>query len=164
MGNVPTGGPPDEVQAIIVTFNHQLDDKRTIGFQTALASDLSEAEMNARLDVLSKASNRQYALARLPTLNLLLDIKADQLKKAEGKLVDVENSVSAAQKRFAAEDVMGGRRKPQDTPARRQEIQRIEAEAVRYRGDVFALKQDIEQLSVEAEMLRKRVEGGAAEA
>ena len=59
---------PAEVTAIAVSFDHQLSDGRILRFHTGIAEDASAEELNALLDRLTAASDRQAARYKLQAL------------------------------------------------------------------------------------------------
>src|SRR5271165_2238019 len=94
----------------MVTFTHSLDDNRSMCLQTAISSDCTPAELNARLDVLSHASNRQRAVTRIPTIRTLIEIRRNQFKEATEKLFSVEAQKGLLHSRWENDDRAAGRR------------------------------------------------------
>lgn len=143
----------EPVPAIMITFTHQLDETRSMCLQTAVGSDCSVDELNERLDRIARASDRQRAMTRLPTVRNFLAIREAQQKKATEELFRVESEKKALYERWTVEDTLAGRRKTVITPQREAETKRFDGEYMKHRGDLASLHNEIEQLRVELDDL-----------
>ena len=101
-----------DVPAIGMTFDQRLDDYRHVVFQTFVAADCAQGEINAALDKVRKAAERQKAIAHLPTLRGLLEDKEAALKAEIAKYYEVEISRGDLNNRRAAEAAKSDRRNP----------------------------------------------------
>ena len=82
-----------EAPALGISLSHQIDQERSIVFQTHVERDVSDAQLNAVLDRVVKASERQSAKVRLPQLNqrLILEEQAFKASSADLERLDAES-------------------------------------------------------------------------
>jgi len=150
----------DTTPAIMITFTHQVDDNRSVCLQSAIASDCPVAELNSLMDKLSHASNRQRAVARIPTIRSLLEIREGQLKKETAELFSVEAQQGVLNDRLTKDHIASGRRGPfRPAPAQAQELQKLSAAHDKARGNLRSLQNEIEQLNIELRDLEQKAKG-----
>ena len=148
--------------AIGISFQHQLDDHRSVVFQSFVPADCSEEDFNSMLDKLTKVSDRQRAKTHLPNTRSMLRIKNEQLKAATEKLLSAQTQRDLMNDRWAKAHIASGRRgefKPNAIQA--QEKGKIDAEENSARATIAGLKNEIMQLETTiAEMEAKVGDGG----
>lgn len=99
-----------DVPAIGVTFDQRLDDYRHLVFQTYVAADCKQSELNSALDKVRVAAERQKAIAHLPTLRGLLEDKEAALKAEAGKHLSFSAQKDAFHSRVGQMQKDSGRR------------------------------------------------------
>lgn len=146
----------DDIPAIGASFQHQIDDHRSVVFQTHLPADCSLAEFTKQLGKLSAASDWLKAKTHLPTQQNLLAIKKEGLKKATEALFAAQSALDARYSQWSVASREAGRREWKMTPAQKQEEDRLKAEISKQQGQVRAAQQEIltDELLV-ADMERK---------
>ena len=143
--------------ALMITLQHQLDENRTLIFQTAVAADTPLSGINACLDSLASASNRMRARSFLPTTRIKLDTFKERLKQALDGILAAEEKVGGLKSQWASEDAAAGRRQSRyDTPARKQALTAAGAEVNRHRGDAILLQREIDELEAQLAQLEKQ--------
>ena len=138
----------DQVPAIGISFQHKLDqgDFRSVVFQTHLAADCGEIELNRVLDKLLKASERQRALANLPTNYVQRDLKRAKFKQESEKLLGLEAEASVNATRWAQANAESGRRGPLKMSSQQKN------EETNLNGRIDSSRKDLKQLLEEIEL------------
>lgn len=101
-----------DVPAIGVTFDQRLDDYRHVVFQSYVAADCSQAQMNGMLDKVRKAAERQKAIAHLPTLRGMLEDKEEGLKTEARKHLEASVEQGNLNNTIGQREKESDRRKP----------------------------------------------------
>lgn len=133
------GGPTtkSDVPAIGVTFDQRLDDYRHVVFQSYVAADCSQAEMNGMLDKVRKAAERQKAIAHLPTLRGMLEDKEEGLK------TEARKHLEASVEQDGLNNVIGQREKESDRRKPAQLSAQDNAAFARFKATKDAAQQQI---------------------
>ena len=96
--------------AIGISFQHALDDHRSVVFQSFVPADCSDSEFNSMLDKLTRVSDRQRAKTHLPNTRTLLRIKQEQLKETEFRLREAVNELNGLDSKWNEIHKESGRR------------------------------------------------------
>jgi hypothetical protein len=132
------------VPAIGITFQHQLDDFRSIVLQGFVAADCPEIEFNAMLDKLRSASDRQKAAAHLPTIRGLLADKQAGLHQETKALFAVESERDVLNANWRKDWEASNRRGAfVMSPAQKQEAARIEQAHGKSAQNITVLQKEI---------------------
>ena len=141
-----------DVPAIAVSIDHQISDGRIIRFQTGVAQDAAPAELNALLDKLTAAMDRQAAKYKVEALTAQL---AEDEKLYTLRLEDMTRIDAEAQAEYERK---GDRRAPWS-------LDKLPAAKLseRKNADIFIgrLRDNIKEKRAEIASLTKMVSGHA---
>ena len=152
------------VPAIGVSFQHQLDDHRSIVFQGHIASDCSESEFNTLLDKLTRASDRTRAQTRLPTIRMILQQKEDAFQAETEKMFKLDTEKAAYFSRWDTAHREAGRRGDfHPTPAQKQELIKVQAARDSSQQNLAVLQKEIEAFRGEVAELERKIKAGETE-
>ena len=115
-----------DVPALGISFQHQLDDYRSVVFQAHVERDCDEGLLNTVLDKLRRASDRQKAASALPSFRVILANKEAGLKQETATLLQLETEHQMQSDRWTAQWNESGRRGAvRQLPAQKQEADRM---------------------------------------
>lgn len=102
----------EDTPAIGLTVNHAVAENRSIVAQTFVPFDCAQAELDAALDKIFKASERQVARVRLPQAKADLDRLQRAYERASEDLERLDAEHNASQALYAKQAIERGRRDP----------------------------------------------------
>ena len=132
-----------ETPAIGITFQQKYDDYRSVVFQSFVAADCPVRELNTMLDKLRVASERQKAVAHLPTYRGLLNDKRAALDGELEKYRGLEVEKSNMHSRWDQAQAGSGRRVDRPSTLQIQETNRCEQGLATSRSNIEQLRKDI---------------------
>jgi hypothetical protein len=141
---------PTEAPALGISLLTQLDDKHALTMQTHMASDCSPAELNAMLDKISAAVDRQALAYRLP--GLLRD-NAQRKAFLERAAADVDAIDARRREEWVAKNRRGAFKLTPQHKAERDQVM----------TNIARNKEDFERDKAEIERIEKLLGWGAKE-
>lgn len=135
---------PQDVPAIGISIQHQLDQERNLVFQCHVGADESDAAIDKLVDRLFRASNRQAAVLGLPAAIKALDRLKTMEKRMAEDVVRLDAEAQEAQ-RLAEERYRNeGRKGPmKPSPAQINARQKNEADRTNAMTTISRVKEDI---------------------
>ena len=153
-----------DVPAIGISFQHQLDDYRSVVFQGFVERDCSDGELNKVLDKLRRASDRQKAASALPTFRIMLANKQQGLAQETDTLMGLERDRGLMHSRWDADWRASGRKGEfKVLPAQKAEADRMDQALAQSRQKVTLLKKEIADLEAQIVEYDAKVGDGVAE-
>ena len=145
----------ESVPAIGISFQVGVSETKQIVFQCFVPMDCAPAEMNAALDKLRDASERQEAYVNLPKLKA----KLAQFEKVQKRAVEDmyrldQERVESQKAEYEAQS--GGRRAVKADPQRVQRENKISAERSNAETTMGRATMEIEELKAEIEALEQK--------
>ena len=147
---------PDDTIAIGFSVQYQLDDGRNLAFSSCIDAECDPASLNAALDKLVDAAERQQARIKIPRLRKELErMETSQERAAEDMFrLDAESSLATSQweSRHAAEGRRGTFKlsPAQQNEKNKRDADRANAEITfkRYAEEIAARKAELSQLEM----------------
>ena len=130
-----------DIPAIGITIQNQLDDYRSVVFQSFIARDCTNGELDGVLDKLRRAAERQKAAISLPTIRGLLADKRAGLKQETETLFGVESEQGLMRSAWA--NANGERRSDRLTPQQKQDEDRLKQAHGRSMQNITVLQKEI---------------------
>lgn len=150
-------GKQSETPAIGLTYDQKLDDFRHVVFQSFVAADCKQEELNALLDKLRIASERQKAIAHLPTYRGMLQDKQDALKSEAKKHFEIETSRDLRNNA----DAQSGRRNLKPTAQQVQTDAKFEQALANSKANIATLQKEIVVYERQIADMEKLIADGA---
>lgn len=104
------GGDTEAVTVIGMSYQHQLDTTKGLVFQTHIPSNASSEQINATLDKLVTAGERQRARVRIPEIELDIKAKEDFIKRAQGEMLRLDTEMDLAQQQAESQWRLSGKK------------------------------------------------------
>lgn len=152
---------PDTKAAPAIGFSiqHQIDQERTCVFQGFVPMEASDAEVNSALDKIFRASNRQRAALRLPSVTKDLARLEKARKRFEEDIVRLDAEHEASRTNAASQAMASGKRNAVESAQARSQRQKNEADRANAVTSITRLIEDIDLLKAEKAELEKTVAG-----
>jgi hypothetical protein len=129
--------------AIGISFKQTLDDYRELVFQSHVSADCLPDELNALLDKLSSAADRQKAKTHLPTVKGLLEIKKAALVQETSNLFLAKSERDTQADLWRSQAAASNRREWKPSSSQSQEHARIQARIAQAETNIAVLKKEI---------------------
>ena len=142
--------PDADTPAIGVSFQHQLDDHRSIVFQGFVERDCSDHELDRVLDKLRRASDRQKMLAALPSYRIMLANRKQGLKQEMATHLDLATEASVQMDRWRADwEGRGARGEFKLQGGQKGEMDRLNAAMAGSKQKITLLEKEIADLEAQ---------------
>lgn len=103
-------GDTEAVTVIGMSYQHQLDTAKGLVFQTHIPSNADPTHINAMLDKLVNAGERQRARVRIPELETTIKTKEDFLARAQGEMFRLDAEMNLTQQAAQAQWTRAGKK------------------------------------------------------
>src|SRR5271166_324722 len=103
-------GDTEAVTVIGMSYQHQLDTTKGLVFQTHIPSNASSAQINATLDKLVSAGERQRARVRIPEVETTIKTKEDFIARAQGEMFRLDAEMDLMRQQAQAQWARSGKK------------------------------------------------------